>query len=94
MSKKFFGGNNTKTGSPAAAPRGPDAVGNLTQEACLRKSADYSFMLQDYEAAQNSYHTAKREFNTDKAWMALAGVQVQLTPTLPLTHQKVNLNNG
>ena len=30
-------------------------------------------MFSLYELAYNSYHSAKREFNTDQAWLYLAG---------------------
>lgn len=77
ISKKFFGGN-AKTASPAAAPRTVDAAAGLSPEACLRRVGDLSFMLQDYEAASSSYALAKREYN-ERAWLAIAGVQVPLT---------------
>ena len=80
ISKKFFGGSGSKTASPMASPhRGSsDASGGLSTEACMRKSADCAFMLQDYDQAQAMYHSAKRDFNNDRAWMQLAGVQVRL----------------
>ena len=38
-----------------------------------RKLGDLSFLVQHYELAYNSYHSAKREFNNDHAWLYFAG---------------------
>lgn len=43
-----------------------------------RKLGDLSFLVQHYELAYTSYHSAKREFNNDHAWLYFAGSLVSL----------------
>lgn len=42
----------------------------------LRRLGDLAFMFQLYEIAYQTYHTAKRDFNNDHAWLHYAGVLV------------------
>ncbi len=42
----------------------------------MRRLADLAFMLQLYEIAYQTYHTAKRDFNNDHAWLYYAGALV------------------
>ncbi|KAJ2702993.1 hypothetical protein H4218_000491 [Coemansia sp. IMI 209128] len=44
-------------------------------EAMLRRLADCSFMLKDYRFAQSVYQIARRDFQSEKAWMCYAGAQ-------------------
>ncbi|KAJ2831190.1 hypothetical protein GGI24_001653 [Coemansia furcata] len=44
-------------------------------EAMLRRLADCSFMLKDYRFAQSVYQIARRDFQSEKAWLCYAGVQ-------------------
>ncbi len=39
----------------------------------MRRLADLAFLVQMYELAYTSYHTAKRDFGNDQAWMHFAG---------------------
>ena len=51
----------------------------------MRRMADLAFMFQLYEIAYQTYHTAKRDFNNDHAWLYYAGALVsrdQLTHSL------------
>lgn len=41
-----------------------------------RKLGDLAFLVQNYEFAYNSYHTAKRDFNHEHAWFYFAGALV------------------
>lgn len=42
----------------------------------MRRLADLAFLFQLYEFAYNTYHTAKRDFNNDHAWLHFAGALV------------------
>ena len=42
----------------------------------MRRLADLAFMFQLYDLAYQTYHTAKRDFNTDHAWLYYAGALV------------------
>ncbi|KAJ2741930.1 hypothetical protein GGI20_004838 [Coemansia sp. BCRC 34301] len=44
-------------------------------EAMLRRLADCSFMLKDYRFAQSVYQIARRDFQSEKAWLCYAGAQ-------------------
>ena len=44
----------------------------------MRRMADLAFMFQLYEIAYQTYHTAKRDFNNDHAWLYYAGALVSL----------------
>ena len=43
----------------------------------MRRRADLAFMVQMYEMAYTSYHTAKGDFGNDQAWMHYAGSLVR-----------------
>ncbi|KAI9730411.1 MAG: hypothetical protein M1834_005921 [Cirrosporium novae-zelandiae] len=85
LSKRWtvFGSNNSKN-TPGSALGNGGASGNYDSdhgfyqadapEAILRKLADFSFMLRDWKFALNTYDLLKNDFNNDKAWMYLAGV--------------------
>ena len=45
----------------------------------MRRMADLAFMFQLYEVAYQTYHTAKRDFNNDHAWLYYAGALVRFT---------------
>ena len=47
-----------------------------SHEMQMRRLADVAFLLQHYELAYNFYHSAKKEFNNDHAWLQFAGVAV------------------
>lgn len=69
--KKWFGG-----GKPAGMASGlvPGIIySNDSPELFQRKLGDLAFLVQNYELAYNSYHTAKRDFNNEHAWFYFAG---------------------
>ncbi|PIK33821.1 putative trafficking protein particle complex subunit 8 [Apostichopus japonicus] len=70
--KKWFGGRQDKI---PVAPVAPDVPKYLREapELQMRRLADLAFLVQMYELAYTSYHTAKRDFSNDQAWMHLAG---------------------
>ena len=45
----------------------------------MRRLADLAFMFQLYDIAYQTYHTAKRDFNNDHAWLYYAGALVRTT---------------
>ena len=45
-----------------------------TPEAFLRKMADFATMLRDYKLAASTYDLLRSDYNNDKAWKYLAGV--------------------
>lgn len=45
-----------------------------TPEALLRKLADFAIMLRDYKLAASTYELLRSDYNNDKAWKYLAGV--------------------
>ena len=42
----------------------------------MRRLADLAFLFQMYDFAYRTYHTAKRDFNNDHAWLHYAGALV------------------
>ena len=42
----------------------------------IRRLADLAFMFQLYELAYQMYHAAKKEFNSEHAWLHFAGALV------------------
>ncbi|RDD44153.1 Trafficking protein particle complex subunit 8 [Trichoplax sp. H2] len=74
VTKKWFGGNkptastNSQSGLPEVAYAGD------SHEMQMRRLADLAFLLQHYDLAYTFYHSAKKEFNTDHAWLQFAGV--------------------
>ena len=43
----------------------------------MRRMADLSFMFQLYELAYQTYHSAKRDFSNDHAWLYYASAMVK-----------------
>ncbi|XP_033625745.1 trafficking protein particle complex subunit 8-like [Asterias rubens] len=70
--KKWFGGKQAEK----AAVTGLDMGGKYLRESPelqMRRLADLAFLVQLYELAYTSYHTAKRDFGNDQAWAHYAG---------------------
>ncbi|MEW8546426.1 MAG: hypothetical protein AB2693_23150 [Candidatus Thiodiazotropha sp.] len=42
----------------------------------MRRLADLAFLFHLYDFAYQTYHTAKRDFNNDHAWLHYAGALV------------------
>ncbi|XP_052230198.1 trafficking protein particle complex subunit 8-like isoform X4 [Dreissena polymorpha] len=70
--KKWFGGNTNKTGQVANTAT-TVVYSKDAPELQMRRLADLAFLFQLYEFAYNTYHTAKRDFNNDHAWLHFAG---------------------
>ena len=49
----------------------------------LRRLGDLTFMFQLYEQAYQTYHTCKRDFNNDHAWLHYAGALVRHVISTP-----------
>ena len=47
-----------------------------SSELQMRRLADLAFLFQLYDFAYQTYHTAKRDFNNDHAWLHYAGALV------------------
>ena len=43
----------------------------------MRRLADLAFLFQLYDFSYQTYHTAKRDFNNDHAWLHYAGALVR-----------------
>ncbi|XP_050396209.1 trafficking protein particle complex subunit 8 isoform X1 [Patella vulgata] len=70
--KKWFGGNKPS----GYVPSNQNTTVVYTSDAPelqLRRMADLAFLFQMFEFAYQTYHTAKRDFNNDHAWLHLAG---------------------
>ncbi|XP_072169057.1 trafficking protein particle complex subunit 8-like [Diadema setosum] len=72
--KKLFMGNkqNEKLLSAPQSDSSPKYL-RESPEIQMRRRADLAFMVQMYELAYTSYHTAKGDFGNDQAWMHYAG---------------------
>ncbi|ESO86902.1 hypothetical protein LOTGIDRAFT_202689, partial [Lottia gigantea] len=70
--KKWFGGNKP-SGYVQANQNTTVVYTSDAPELQLRRMADLAFLFQMYEFAYQTYHTAKRDFNNDHAWLHLAG---------------------
>ncbi|XP_045191789.2 trafficking protein particle complex subunit 8-like isoform X2 [Mercenaria mercenaria] len=70
--KKLFGGNPSKT-SQAANTATTVVYSKDAPELQMRRLADLAFLFQLYDFAYQTYHTAKRDFNNDNAWLHFAG---------------------
>eukprot|EP00057_Strongylocentrotus_purpuratus_P020583 XP_011675057.1 PREDICTED: trafficking protein particle complex subunit 8 [Strongylocentrotus purpuratus] len=74
VTKKLFMGNkqNEKVLSAPVTDLSPKYL-RESPEIQMRRRADLAFMVQMYEMAYTSYHTAKGDFGNDQAWMHYAG---------------------
>ncbi|XP_052816266.1 trafficking protein particle complex subunit 8-like isoform X2 [Mya arenaria] len=70
--KKLFGGNPSKT-SQVTNTATTVVYSKDAPELQMRRLADLAFLFQLYEFSYNTYHTAKRDFNNDHAWLHFAG---------------------
>ncbi|CAG5114906.1 unnamed protein product [Candidula unifasciata] len=69
--KKWFG---TKPSGPVPASQNTTVVYTRdAPELQLRRLADLAFLFQMYDFAYNTYHTVKKDFNNDQAWLHFAG---------------------
>ncbi|XP_037085007.1 trafficking protein particle complex subunit 8-like [Pollicipes pollicipes] len=69
--KRWFGGK--QPGSSAAAPANSVIYSHEAPEIQVRRLGDLAFMFGHYDLAYQAYHTAKRDFNGDSAWLHFAG---------------------
>ncbi|XP_067001319.1 trafficking protein particle complex subunit 8 isoform X2 [Anabrus simplex] len=70
--KRWFGTN--KPGLPSmSSPANAVVYGSDAPELQLRRLGDLCFMFGHYALAFQIYHTAKRDFNADQAWLYYAG---------------------
>ena len=58
----------------------------------MRRLADIAFLFQLYDFAYNTYHTAKRDFNNDHAWLHFAGALVSLFTRFHYRDNSVHLH--
>uniref|UniRef100_A0A146KXS3 Trafficking protein particle complex subunit 8 n=1 Tax=Lygus hesperus TaxID=30085 RepID=A0A146KXS3_LYGHE len=70
--KRLFGTNKPGTPGHQISPTAI-AYSSDSHELQLRKLADLCFMIGLYTAAYNAYHSAKRDFYSDGAWLHYAG---------------------
>lgn len=74
FSKKWtgFSSSSRSSSSPASGTSSGYEVAGFyrpeTQEATLRKLADFAFMLRDYKLAQSTYDLVRGDFQEAKAW--------------------------
>lgn len=72
LSKRFtFGGSSRGSGAGAGSTNNYDALGFYrpdTQEAIMRRLADFAFMLRDWKLAMSTYDLLRTDFQNDKAW--------------------------
>ncbi|XP_043229133.1 trafficking protein particle complex subunit 8-like isoform X2 [Amphibalanus amphitrite] len=66
--KRWFGGNK-----PGAAAANSVIYSHEAPEIQVRRLGDLAFMFGHYDLAYQAYHTAKRDFNADAAWLHFAG---------------------
>ena len=53
-----------------------------SSELQMRRLADIAFLFQLYDFAYQTYHTAKRDFNNDHAWLHYAGALVSILTSI------------
>ncbi|RUS81108.1 hypothetical protein EGW08_011148, partial [Elysia chlorotica] len=69
--KKWFG---NKPQGPVPSTQNTTVVYTKdAPELQLRRLADLAFLFQMYDFAYHTYHTAKKDFNNDQAWLHFAG---------------------
>uniref|UniRef100_A0A8D8PUA0 Trafficking protein particle complex subunit 8 n=3 Tax=Cacopsylla melanoneura TaxID=428564 RepID=A0A8D8PUA0_9HEMI len=72
--KRWFGMSKPGAQSPGAAPPPTSVVySHDSQELQLRRLGDLCFMFGLYSLAFQAYHSAKRDFGADNAWLYYAG---------------------
>nr|XP_006816958.1 PREDICTED: trafficking protein particle complex subunit 8-like [Saccoglossus kowalevskii] len=71
--KKWFGGNKPSNQASHIQSTVGIKYPPESPENQMRRLGDLSFLVQNYELAYQSYHSAKRDYNNDNAWMHYAG---------------------
>ncbi|KAG7202767.1 hypothetical protein KM043_009936 [Ampulex compressa] len=69
--RRWFGTN--KPGVPGSAPSNAVIYTTESPELQLRRLGDLCFMFGHYSLAYQAYHSAKRDFAADQAWLYYAG---------------------
>ncbi|KAL4234283.1 Trafficking protein particle complex 8 [Mactra antiquata] len=70
--RKLFGGNPSKS-NQASSNATTVVYSKDAPELQMRRLADLAFLFQLYDFAYQTYHSAKRDFNNDNAWLHFAG---------------------
>ncbi|XP_060083234.1 trafficking protein particle complex subunit 8-like [Ylistrum balloti] len=73
VTKKWFGGNKATEKAAATNQNTTVVYSQEAPELQMRRLADLAFLFQMYDFAYQTYHTAKRDFNNDHAWLHTAG---------------------
>ncbi|XP_050313805.1 trafficking protein particle complex subunit 8 isoform X2 [Anthonomus grandis grandis] len=77
VSKSLFSATKRwfSTNKPVSSPSTVNHLVYLpdSSEVQIRKLGDLYFMFENYSLAFQMYHTAKRDYNTDQAWLFYAG---------------------
>lgn len=69
--KRWFG--TSKPGAPGSTPTNAVIYTTESPELQLRRLGDLCFMFGHYTLAYQAYHSAKRDFAADQAWLYYAG---------------------
>ncbi|XP_074645318.1 trafficking protein particle complex subunit 8-like [Tubulanus polymorphus] len=72
--KKWFGSSKTPPGQQSPMQNTTVVYTQEAPELQMRRFADLAFMFQQYELAYQTYHSVKRDFQNDHAWLHFAGV--------------------
>ncbi|CAH1780178.1 unnamed protein product [Owenia fusiformis] len=70
--RRWFSGNKPQ-GQTTSTEKATVVYTPEAPEMQLRRLGDLAFMFQQYELAYQTYHTAKKDFNNDHAWLHFSG---------------------
>lgn len=92
VTKKWFGGSKATEKAAATNQNTTVVYSQEAPELQMRRLADLAFLFQMYDFAYQTYHTAKRDFNNDHAWLHTAGALEMASLSVfmqgPVTSQK------
>ncbi|KKA28290.1 hypothetical protein TD95_003014 [Thielaviopsis punctulata] len=95
LSKKwpFGGGSSKSTSGSSILGNNYDSTGYYTpetQEAILRKLADFAFMLRDWKLAYSTYDILRTDYNEAKAWKHYAAANEMAAVSLLMMPQSLS----
>ncbi|KXN68172.1 hypothetical protein CONCODRAFT_19144 [Conidiobolus coronatus NRRL 28638] len=83
VSRRYF--NTSRPNSPSPTGSTPNNYTYNSPEGQMRKLGDLAFMLRDFNLAQSTYESVKKDFQSDKSWNFYSAAQMMIGVCLLLS---------
>jgi hypothetical protein len=87
VSRRYF--NTSRPNSPSPTGSTPNSYAYNSPEGQMRKLGDLAFMLRDFNLAQSTYESVKKDFQSDKSWNFYSAAQMMIGICLLLSDDEL-----